>query len=97
MSGTRQPQANSVRGVPDLVFDLVTVLQNKLQAISALEQYKEDAREANHPYALKVFEEMQQTDLGFVQRLRAMVSHELVVGLENQHGFAGSAERIGER
>jgi hypothetical protein len=85
----------AVRGLPNLAYDLVTVLQNKLQAIDALEKYKDDARQVEHHHALKVFTEIQQSDQDAVRRLQAMVAHELVSGLEDQ-GIADreTAEKI---
>jgi hypothetical protein len=84
MSTTSTERTNPARAIPNLAYDLVTVLHNKLEAITALEQYKEDARQAEHHHALKVFTEIQQADREAVHRLKAMVAHELVSGLEDQ-------------
>jgi hypothetical protein len=81
---TTLEQNGTGRGLPNLAYDLVTVLQNKLQAIDALEKYKEDARQVEHHHALKVFTEIQRSDQDAVRRLKAMVAHELVSGLEDQ-------------
>jgi len=87
MSATTSQVSLRSTGVSDLAFDLMTVLQNKLQAIEAMEKYKDDARKADHHHALRVFTDIQEADATAAQQLRAMVSHELVEGLEDQHGF----------
>ena len=83
----RQGRAEQASGVSDLAFDLLTLLHNKLQAIDAIEVYKQDARAAGHHHVLEFFERCEQSDRRAVDELRAMVAHQLVVGLEDQHGF----------
>ena len=85
-------------GVSDLAFDLLTLLQNKLQAIAAIEVYKQDARAADHHHVLDFLERCEETDRRAIEELRAMVAHQLVVGLEDQHGFPlESSEAVKER
>ena len=87
MTVPQQGRAAKASGVSDLAFDLVTLLHNKLQAIAAIEVYKQDARAANHHYVLEFLERCEESDRRAVEQLRAMVAHQLVVGLEDQHGF----------
>src|SRR6478752_8827539 len=75
-------------GVSDLAFDLLTLLQNKLQAIEAYAIYRRDAESAGHHHVVDFIDRCAAEDRRAVEELRAMVAHELVVGLENQHGFA---------
>jgi hypothetical protein len=87
MSMPKQEGVAQASGVSDLAFDLLTLLQNKLQAIAAIEVYKQDARAADYHHVLDFLERCQETDRRAVEELRAMVAHQLVVGLEDQHGF----------
>ena len=87
MTVPRQGRAAQASGVSDLAFDLLTLLQNKLQAIAAIEVYKQDARAADHHHVLEFLERCEEADRRAVEELRAMVAHQLVVGLEDQHGF----------
>ena len=87
MTVPQQGRAAKASGVSDLAFDLLTLLQNKLQAIAAIEVYKQDARAADHHHVLDFLERCEETDRRAVEELRAMVAHQLVVGLEDQHGF----------
>ena len=74
-------------GISDLAFDLLTMLQNKLQAIEAYIIYRRDAEAAGHHHVVDFIERCMAEDRRAVDELRAMVAHELVVGLENQRGF----------
>lgn len=65
------------RGIPNLTAGLVAVLQAKLELISALDIYKEDAREINHAKALALFDHCQQTDSFIVQHLTVLLAEEL--------------------
>jgi hypothetical protein len=98
MTVPRQGRAAKASGVSDLAFDLLTLLQNKLQAIAAIEVYKQDARAAEHHHVLDFLERCEEADRRAVEELRAMVAHQLVVGLEDQHGFPlESSEALKQR
>jgi len=87
MSMSKPDGVANASGVSDLAFDLLTLLQNKLQAIAANQVYKQDARAADHHHVFDFLERCEETDRRAVEELRAMVAHQLVVGLEDQHGF----------
>lgn len=74
-------------GVSDLAFDLLTLLQNKLQAIEAYTIYRRDAETAGFHHVVEFIDRCEAEDRRAVEELRAMVAHQLVVGLEDQHGF----------
>ena len=98
MTVPKQGRAAKASGVSDLAFDLLTLLHNKLQAIAAIEVYKQDARAADHHHVLDFLERCEETDRRAVEELRAMVAHQLVVGLEDQHGFPlESSEALRQR
>ena len=98
MTVPQQGRSAKASGVSDLAFDLLTLLHNKLQAIAAIEVYKQDARAANHHHVLDFLERCEETDSKAVEELRAMVAHQLVIGLEDQHGFPlESSESLRQR
>ena len=67
-------------GVPNVTFDLIAVIHNKLEAIAAYEVYKEDAREAGHGQAETFFDQCQRFDRAAVQQLRELLAQDLQVG-----------------
>lgn len=93
MTAISHPSAEQASGVSDLTFDLVSMLHNKLEAVAAMETYKRDAKLAGHPHALEFLTECQESDRLAIRRLRALVSHELVVGLEGEGDPAATAAR----
>jgi hypothetical protein len=66
-----------VSGVPNLAYDLLAVLYNKLEGIAALEEYKQDAQAAGDQEALALLEELQQRGTEEVGRLRPLVARRL--------------------
>jgi len=76
-----------VSGVSNVAFDLIALLHNKLEAIKALETYKRDAQMGGFHHIYDFFEQCQENDRRTVDHLRAMVANQLVVGLEEHHGF----------
>ncbi|MBI3964919.1 MAG: hypothetical protein HY329_04705 [Chloroflexi bacterium] len=54
--------------VNNLEYDLITVLQNKLQAVEAFDKYLKDA--GNDQTCRQLFEEMRRSDEQFIPRLR---------------------------
>lgn len=72
--------AERISGVPNVAYDLVAVLHNKLEAIAAYELYKQDARQAGHRQAEAFFDQCQQFDRTAVQQLREMLAQNLSVG-----------------
>jgi hypothetical protein len=76
MERTERQSAERVTGVSNLMFDLITLMQNKLEAITAYEVYKKDAEEADNSRAQSLFEHCQDTDRAIVQRLRRLLGEE---------------------
>lgn len=91
MATTSYASAEQASGVSDLTFDLVSMLHNKLEAVAAMETYKRDAKLAGHPHVLEFLTECQESDRSAIRHLRALVSHQLVVGLEGQGDPAATA------
>jgi rubrerythrin len=59
--------------VSDMTFDLITALQNKLEAIQIYETYMEDCEDAGNAEARKLFEEISRDDDRHADRLRAQI------------------------
>jgi hypothetical protein len=76
-----------ISGVSNVAYDLISLLHNKLEAITALETYKRDAQIGGFHHVYEFFEQCQEADRRTVDHLRAMVANQLVVGLEEHHGF----------
>ena len=57
-----ETQAEYVTGVPNTIYDLITLIHNKLQGVAALEQYKRDAQSAGDDALLALFEDLQRRD-----------------------------------
>jgi hypothetical protein len=47
-------------GVSNVAFDLLTILENKLKGIAAMEEYKIDCLEADDRQALELIEQLQR-------------------------------------
>jgi LmbE family N-acetylglucosaminyl deacetylase len=73
-------QSEHLSGVPNVTYDLIAVLHNKLDAVAAMEQYKRDAQEAGNRDAESFFDQCQQTDRSDIERLRSLVVDSLQSG-----------------
>ena len=79
MERAERQTAERVTGVSNLTYDLITLLQNKLEAITAYEVYKRDAHEAGNTRAQSLFEHCQDADRAMVTKLRRLLADELGV------------------
>lgn len=96
MERAESKSAERVTGIPNLTYDLLTLLQNKLEAITAYEVYKEDAQEAGNARALSIFEHCQDVDRALVNKLRRLLADELGAGLaEDEHKERGTPVQRG--
>ena len=77
MERAERHDAERVSGIPNLTYDLVSMLHEKLEAITVYEIYQRDAEAAGHSQAAALIEHCRQTDQAVVQKLRAMLSQEL--------------------
>ena len=69
---TQQRNVENVTGVSNVTYNLLSVLNNKLEGISAMEQYKQDAQ--GDQDVVQCFEELQQRDRTDVERLRELLA-----------------------
>ena len=95
MERTERQGAEVVTGISNLTYDLITLLQNKLEAITAYEVYKQDAQEAGNTRALSIFEHCQDVDRAFVQRLRRLLAEELGTALNEEDKDQGTPVQRG--
>ena len=96
MERAERQSAERVTGISNVAYDLITLLQNKLEAITACEVYKQDAQEAGNARALSVLEHCQDVDRAFVQRLRRLLAEELGASLaEEEHDERGTPVQRG--
>jgi len=61
-------------GVSNVTYDLVSVFNNLLEGIAAMETYKEDADEAGDNASLAFFTEWQETTRGQIDRVRDLLT-----------------------
>lgn len=62
--------ANSPSAISNLEYDLLTVLQNKAEAVQMYSTYIQDAQEANSQPCVELLRKLQQADSDQVQELR---------------------------
>lgn len=66
-----------ISGVSNVAFDLLTILENKLQGIAAMEEYKFDCQESGDQPAHELMEEMQRREVEDVERLKGYLKDRL--------------------
>jgi hypothetical protein len=54
----------------NLEYDLLTVLQNKAEAIKAYQTYIQDAQSSNSQPCVELFQKLQQTEAEQIQEIR---------------------------
>ena len=60
-------------GISDVTYDVMNLLTNKLEAISAIEVYLEDADDANDQEMTQLLNQLRQQDTQTVQQLKGML------------------------
>jgi rubrerythrin len=56
--------------ISNLEYDLVTVLQNKSEALKAYDKYVEDAQSIGSQPCVELFQKLQQADMQHAQEVR---------------------------
>ncbi len=56
--------------ISNLEYDLLTVLQNKSEALKAYESYMKDAQETGSQPCMELFQKLQQADMEHAQEIR---------------------------
>ena len=62
--------ANGNTVISNLEYDLLTVLQNKSEALKAYETYMKDAQETGSQPCVELFQKLQQADMEHAQEIR---------------------------
>lgn len=98
MERAERKTSERVSGIPNLTYDLIALLHEKLDAITAYEIYKQDAKDAGHSRASSLIEHCQETDRTIVQHLRKMLAEELGVrvGADGERDATRSTAHAGE-
>jgi hypothetical protein len=86
--------AEHVSGVPNVTYDLISVLHSRLEGIAALEQYRQDADDAGDGEVSTFFAECQQRARSDVERLRGMLATR--IGAAGGAGPAWTATESGQ-
>jgi hypothetical protein len=61
---------DSTQSINDLEYDLLTVLQNKAEAVQTYSTYIEDAQSLDSQPCVELFQKLQQADMEHVQEIR---------------------------
>jgi hypothetical protein len=70
-------RAEQVSGISNVVYDLMTVLTNKLEGIAAMEEYKVDAQNARDQEVQDLFEQLEQRASEDVRRIKDLLTQRL--------------------
>ena len=63
--------------IRDLEYDVLTVLQNKLEAVAVYDQYAADAEQEKDQECRRLFEEIKREDERHAERLRTQLTRVL--------------------
>jgi len=73
-------QAEQISGIPNVTYDVIAVLHNKLQGMAAIEGYRRDARDAGDRELDALFADLAKSDLAQVEQLRQALVQRLQGG-----------------
>lgn len=68
------------QAISDLEYDLLTVLQNKAEALKAYEIYIKDAQEVGSQPCVDLFQRLHQSDMQQIQEIRQHVQEVMQKG-----------------
>jgi hypothetical protein len=64
------PSDGNSQAISDLEYDLLTVLQNKSEALKAYDKYVQDAQSIGSQPCVELFQKLQQEDIKQAQEIR---------------------------
>jgi uncharacterized membrane-anchored protein len=70
-------QTGQSNGVSDVTYDVLTMLQSKLEALTAYEIYRRDAQQAGDRELEDALSQMSQHDAQDVQKLKELLKQRL--------------------
>ena len=85
--------AERISGIPNVTYDLVAVLYNKLEGIAAIEEYRQEAEAAGDREVADFFGECQRTARTEVDRLQRLLAGRLPAASAGADAGATAAER----
>ncbi len=85
--------AERISGIPNVTYDLVAVLYNKLEGIAAMEEYRQDAEAAGDREVADFFGACQRTSRIEVDRLQQLLAGRLPGGASSGGAEALAAEQ----
>ena len=68
------------RAISDLEYDLLTVLQNKAEALKAYETYIQDAEKMQSQPCVELFKKLQQQDMQQAEEIRHHLQEVMLKG-----------------
>ena len=69
--------AQDKTGVSNVVFDIMTMLNNKLQGVAAMEMYKEDAERSNDQEVMNLINDLEKKELQDINKLKDVLKQRL--------------------
>jgi hypothetical protein len=79
-----QPESSRQTGkkeaLSDVTYDIVTELSRCADAVDVLDEYIDDAREANDQQVVKIFEQLREDNVRACDMLRDLVKREVQQG-----------------
>lgn len=70
MEGKFMPSNGNKQAISNLEYDLITVLQNKSEALRAYDKYMQDAQDTGSQPCVELFQKLQQTEMQQAQEIR---------------------------
>lgn len=70
-------QADRVSGVSNVAYDLVTILENKLKGVAAMEEYKQDATRAGDDAVRQLLEELERREAEDIAQIKPLLMERL--------------------
>ena len=90
MERAERQGAERAGGVPNLTYDLLAMLHEKLESITVVETYLQDARAAGRAEAAALFEQVRDHDRIVVTQLRQLLAWEPAPGLDQSADMPAS-------
>lgn len=71
--------AQTVTGVSNVAYNVLTILNNKLDGVAAMQMYKEDAQQSNDTEVLNLINELEEREVQDISKLKRLLSQRLTV------------------
>jgi len=81
--------------ISNLEYDWITVIQNKAQALRAYDTYIEDAKQANSPECVELFQRIHDEDMRQIEEAKRHLQMVLEGKMGSQQKEIGNTKRGG--